>query len=126
MKNKIESILASKFPIQKFEAKPKFISALVPLLPNQYRNESKDLVLTGNQWIFIGKAKGGWYGIIETCAKVRNFRCKNFNETKVNKTVETGKTALEVAKKLVKSHVGRMEQTITKPENVIHIPEPTK
>ena len=96
----IKKILSSKFAVQYYEVKPRCISALVPLNPVMYRDENKNLVLTGNQHIFLGKATNGWYGIRSTTAKIRPYRSREFVECQAHKQVVTGKTALECAKKL--------------------------
>lgn len=100
---KITQILAEKFPIlTKPVNKNGFYHLLVPLNPTMYRDEKRNLILTGNQHITIASGIGGFYGIVSTNAKVRKYRTKNFNETEVNKIVVIGKTAESVAWQLVK------------------------
>ncbi len=102
MKNKLSEILSASFPIgiAKITNKRGFYCAHIPLLPSQYRDEKKRLVLTGNQVIVIASAVGGFYGFFETVAKARDYKSKSWYETTVKKHFETGKSAVKVAEKL--------------------------
>lgn len=97
----IETVLSHKYAIEYFKKKPRCIIALCPLLPTMYRDENKNLVITGNQHVFLGKAVNAYYGIVETTANVRLYRHREFFETNVNKLVVTGKSFSDCAKKLV-------------------------
>lgn len=102
--NPITKILSKKFPvgIAKVTSKKDFYCLHIPLIPSMYRDDQKNFVLTGNQIVTVANANGGVYGTVETVAKIRKYRTKEFYLGTVNETIVMGKTMLDVATNLAK------------------------